>query len=425
MLRILHTADWHLGQSFHGYDRDYEHSLFFDWLLRTLTERRIDVLLVAGDIFDSVNPSASAQRRFFDFLARAHAASPALQIVMTAGNHDAGARLEAPAGLLESLNITVVGTVSRDPEGAIHHHRFLVPLKDENGKVAALAIAVPFLRPADVPEIAGSPDFYLDGIRELYRCATEAARTLRDREHQGAVLVALGHCHMQHAAESRDSERRIVIGGAEALRADTFPAELAYVALGHLHQPQELDGGRIRYCGSPIPLSFSEKDYQHRVVEIVLDDAGNASITSVPVPKTAVLHRLPPDRGAPIAEILQLLGDAVFDAELPPEAHPFLEVRVLDDGPDPTRRRRIEQALEGKAVRLASIKLESPQRSDETAKLDAGDAPSLADLGALDPEEIMLSAHRERYGTEPDPAMLAALREILAAEAHSSSSTVP
>ncbi len=413
MLRILHTADWHLGQSFHGYDRDYEHTLFLDWLLRTLTARRIDALLIAGDIFDSVNPSATAQRRFFDFLARAHAALPALQIVLTAGNHDAGARLEAHAILLESLNITVVGTVSRDPARAIQYQRFLVPLKDADGHVAAIAVAVPFLRPADVPEVPESSDFYLDGIRELYRCAIEEAQALRDREHPQAALVALGHCHMQDAAESRDSERRIVIGGAEALRADTFPASLAYVALGHLHKPQELDSGRIRYCGSPIPLSFSEKDYEHRVVEIILDGAGCANVEAVRIPKTAALQRLPASKAAPIAEVLQLLAETVFDTELPPEAHPFLEVRVLDDGPDPTRRRRIEEVLDGKAVRLASIKLESPQRSGASPAVAAADAPTLADLGSLDPEEIALSAHRERYGTEPEPSVLAALREIL------------
>ena len=408
MLRILHTADWHLGQSFHDYDRDYEHAQFLDWLLHTLAERRTDVLLIAGDVFDSVNPSATAQRRFYDFLARAHTTLPALQIVATAGNHDAGARLEAPAELLESLRITVVGTVSRDEAGAIQYPRFLVPLKAVNGEVAAIAIAVPFLRPADVPEVPEAADFYLDGIRELYRCATEHAQ----REHPHATLIALGHCHMQDAAESRDSERRIVIGGAEALRTDIFPAHLAYVALGHLHRPQELDGGRIRYCGSPIPLSFSEKDYPHRVVEIVLD--GTVAATSVLVPKTAALQRLPANKAAPIAEVLQLLADAVFDSELPPEAHPFLEVRVLDDGPDPTRRRRIEEALAGKAVRLASIKLEPPPRSETSAQATA-EAPALADLSALDPEEIALSAHRERYGTEPEPSVLAALREILAA----------
>lgn len=425
MLRLLHTADWHLGQTFHGYDRDYEHGLFLEWLLRTLAERRSDALLIAGDIFDSVNPSAAAQRRFFDFLARAHAASPALQIVVTAGNHDAGARLEAPAGLLESLNITVVGTVPRELSGAIDYDRFLVPLKDASGEIAALALAVPFLRPADVPTVPEAADAYLDGIGELYRRTVEAAQALREREHPRAALIALGHCHLHDAVESRDSERRIVIGGAEALRADVFPAALTYVALGHLHRPQDFEGGRLRYCGSPIPLSFSEKDYAHRVVEVLIDAAGAASCTSLPVPKTATLQRLPADKAAPIAELVSLLAATEFDATLPPAAHPFLEVRVLDDGPDPARRRRIEEALTGKAARLASIRLEAPPRSANAAAPDESALPTLADLSALDPEEILLAAHRERYSAEPDVAVLAAFREILASEAHEPVTAAP
>ena len=418
MLRLIHTADWHLGQSFHGYDRDHEHARFFEWLLRMLAERRPDALLVAGDIFDTVNPSATAQRRYYDFLARAHATAPRLQIVITAGNHDAAARLEAPASLLQSLGITAVGTVARDAEGAIELGKFLVPLKDAEGAVRAIVLAVPFLRPADVPKVADSADAYLEGIRELYRRATDAAVEVRDRKHPGAALIALGHCHMQDATESRDSERRIVIGGAEALRADTFPAALAYVALGHLHQPQELAGGRIRYCGSPLPLSFAEKDYAHRVLEVVIDEAGRATATPLPVPKSAALQSLPAGAAKPIAEVLSVLAAAEFDATLPPEAHPFLEVRVLDDGPDPTRRRRIEVALAGQPVRLASIKLESPARAASGVEDPAATLPTLADLSALDPEEIMVAAHRERYRCEPDPALLAALREILTAEPH-------
>lgn len=418
MLRILHTADWHLGQIFHGFDRDYEHGLFLDWLLRTLEERQTDVLLIAGDIFDSVNPAAAAQRRFYNFLACAHAALPRLQIVLTAGNHDAGARLEAPAGLLESLNITVVGTVPRDADGVLQYRRFVAPLRDVQGQVVALALAVPFLRPADVPEVVEAVDAYLDGIRELYRRVVEVARTLREQEYPQAVLLGLGHCHIQGGEESRDSERRIVIGGAEALGTDTFPTELAYVALGHLHRPQQFEGGRLHYCGSPIPLSFSEKDYEHRVVEIVLDDAGAATFHSVPIPRSAALQRLPAQQAVPIAELLQILAETIFDDSLPPEAHPFLELRVVDDGPDPTRRRRIEEALAGKPVRLASIKLESPPRPAAPLEASVAELPTLADLSALDPEEILLAAHRERYHTEPETSVLAAFREILAAEAH-------
>ena len=93
MLTVFHTADWHLGQSFCGFDRDFEHAAFLDWLLHELQSHQPDALLVAGDVFDSINPSALSQKRYFDFLASAHELLPALQIVITAGNHDAGARL--------------------------------------------------------------------------------------------------------------------------------------------------------------------------------------------------------------------------------------------------------------------------------------------------------------------------------------------
>lgn len=213
MFLLFHTADWHLGQTFHGYDRDHEHAVFFEWLLRMLQDRKPDALIVAGDVFDSVNPSAAAQRRLYDILARAHQALPKLQIIITAGNHDPASRLEAPAGLLERLNITVVGTVVRDSENMHVHDKFLVPLKDSEGHVRVLVIAVPFLRPSDVSNNPDVPDAYLQGVRELYRGAIQSAQILRDRDFPEAALVAIGHCHMQDCTESRDSERRLIIGG--------------------------------------------------------------------------------------------------------------------------------------------------------------------------------------------------------------------
>ena len=416
MLRILHTADWHLGQSFHGFDRDREHALFLDWLLGILRERRVDALVVTGDIFDSVNPSAGAQRRLYDFLARAHAGSPALQVILTAGNHDAATRLEAPTSLFKSLNITAVGTISRDAAGELNYEKILVPLKDPNGCVKAIVLAIPFLRPADLPTVPDPSDAYVDGIREFYRRATQAAISLRKAQYSGAVLVALGHCHLANAAESRESERRIVIGGEEALETDAFGAELAYVALGHLHKPQEIEGSRICYSGSPIPLSFAEKDYCHRVVEVTFDKSGHASFQALPVPKRVILLRIPSDAAAPIDQVLQRIHETIFDAEVHPEAYPFLEVRVIDDGPDPTRRHRIEQALAGKPVRLALIRLESPQRTAAMFGVDKASADTLTALSSLDPEKIMLSAYVERYHCEPDPSLLEAFREILSAE---------
>ena len=412
MFRFIHTADWHLGQSFYGYDRDFEHGRFLEWLLAKLIERQPDALLIAGDVFDTVNPAATALRRFYEFLARVHTAMPSLQVVLTAGNHDAAARLEAPAELFQNLNITAVGTVARDAAGQVRYGKFLVPLRSVEGCVVAIAVAVPFLRPSDVPELPGANDAYLDGVREMYRQAAEAAREMRDGQFPGAALVALGHCHLQGGAESRDSERRLIIGGAEGLKPDIFPVEFAYVALGHLHKPQKFEGGRIQYSGSPIPLSFSELEYAHRVVEVELAATG-ISFTTHAIPKTAALVCVP-TRSAPLAEVLRLLAEFPAAENLPADEWPFLEVRVLDDGPDPLRRLRIEQALAGKAARLASIKLALPEREAAVASPQA--EPSLADLASMDPLDLLCVAHRDRYATEPDAELLTAFREILAME---------
>ncbi|MEI6715816.1 MAG: exonuclease subunit SbcD [Verrucomicrobiota bacterium] len=413
-LKLLHTADWHLGQSFHGFERDYEHAAFLDWLIQQIGITKPDVLCIAGDIYDSVNPPATAQRRFFNFLANAHTCHPPLQIILIAGNHDAAARLEAPAPLMESHNTRVVGTVSRLPDGEIDYQKLLVPLKNAAGVTSAIAILAPFLRPADLPQVPQTTDSYQGGIQEFYRRATEAAVELRSSLHPEAAIIGLGHLHMQNASESRDSERRIVIGGAEAVTESAFPESLSYVALGHLHKPQSLANGRIRYSGSPIPLSFSEKDYQHSILELCFDGESlqNATpiVTPIPIPKAVPLLRLPTKGALPIHELLLQIDETSFGDSLTPETFPFLEIRVLDDGPDPTRRNRIEKALAGKPVRLTSIRLESPSRPETLV------APAFStittDLANLDPEQILIEAHRERFQKEPDPSLLESLREI-------------
>ena len=417
MLTVFHTADWHLGQSFCGFDRDFEHAKFLEWLTEQLRTRRPDVLLLAGDVFDSVNPSAQAQQRFYSFLADAHSTLPTLQIVITAGNHDASARLEAPAGLLDSLNIAVIGTVQRDQDGHIDVSKFLVPVQNSAGETEAIVMAVPFLRPSDVPVLPNPGDPYLDGIRELYRQVTEAALELQTAQYPNAALIAMGHCHLAGAAESPDSERRLIVGGAEAVPVDGFDPRIAYVALGHLHRAQPFDNGRIRYSGSPIPLSFSETHYRHQILQLTVDRQERTSVDSIPIPRTTSLMKVPTSGSLPIDGLLRHLQSLELDPELPPEQHPFLEIRVRDDGPDPTRRTRIEKMLEGRPVRLASIKSDrglQPDGGDNSA--EHLDVESLRDIQPLD---VFTDAWREKYNTEPESDVLDALREILLQESDS------
>jgi exonuclease SbcD len=411
MLRIFHTADWHLGQTFHDYDRAYEHQCFLDWLVARLGERKPDVLLVAGDVFDSINPPASAQRQYYRFLQAALGAHPKLQIVITAGNHDAASRLEAPAPILGHLGVHVVGTVERDASGEIDFSKFIIPLRDAAGSVRALALAVPFLRIHDLPRVADTQDPYLAGIRAFYAQATDLAEQERIARYPEAALIALGHCHMQQGAVSHESERRLVVGGLESLQADAFPKLLRYVALGHLHKPQALDAGRIRYSGSPLPLSFSEREYRHQILEVELSPTGHTQVHALEIPRTVRLQRLPAGAVVPLPELVRMLTDESFDPELPPERHPFLEVRYLDDGPNPTRRHQVEQALEGKPVRLASTKFERPDQPENTDP--AARSETLADLGTVDPVTVFEEAFREHYRCEADAEILSLFNEIL------------
>ena len=402
-MRLLHTSDWHLGQTLHGHERGWEHQQFLDWLLDVLVDHDIDALLISGDIFDNANPSAASQTQLYRFLTAARGRVPHLNIVLIAGNHDSPGRLEAPAPFLNAFDAHVLGFVRRDAAGEIDIGRMVVPLRDRAGEIVAWCLAIPFLRLSDVPRLETEGDAYLEGIASLYRQAQQHAQTLRL---PGQALIALGHCHMAGGQVSEQSERRIVIGGAEMLSSTLFDADIAYAALGHLHLAQKVGGQEhIRYSGSPLPLSFAEIDYPHQVLKIELDGAQLQAVEPIGVPRAVPLLRVP-KIAAPLAEVEAELA-ALALPECAPEAMPYMEVRVRLEQPEPGLRTRIEAALAGKPVRLARI----------DARIAKPDAPTpevaLDDLGQLDPLAIFNSAYAARYGAAPPADLLAAFNEIL------------
>jgi exonuclease SbcD len=407
-MRLLHTSDWHLGQTLHHFDRSYEHQCFLDWLVATIVAEQADVLLIAGDVFDNANPSAAAQRQLYRFLQQARARAPQLQVVIIAGNHDSAGRLEAPGPLLEAHGATVVGNVVRGADGEIDLERLLVPLHDRAGVLKAWCLAIPFLRPGDLPRVEAGAEGaapYLHGIALLYQQAYALAQS---KCANGEAVLAMGHCHMVDGQASQDSERRIVIGGTEALPATMFDPTLAYAALGHLHLAQRVGKKEhLRYCGSPLPLSFAEVGYQHQVLRIDLDGCRARAIASLPVPRAVELLRVPA-QPAPLAEALAALA-ALELADLPPHAQPFLEVRVLLDAPEPGLRAQVEAALAGKPVRLAKIE---PTRRVTTAA-PAADAMTLDQLAQLQPDDIFRRLYRQRFDADAPGDQLAAFAELM------------
>ena len=403
-MKLIHTSDWHLGQTFHGFSRAAEHQRFLDWLIDCIAERAADALLIAGDIFDTSNPSADAQAQFYRFLSALKQRCPQLDVVIIAGNHDSPGRLEAPNPLLDAMGIQIVGQLNADADESA---RVLIPLRNSQGRVAAWCLAIPFLRPADVRSISGSADPYLSGVVETYQRYISAAEQRRE---PGQALIAMGHCHLQGGAPSPDSERRLLIGGAEALDASMFPPALSYVALGHLHLAQEVDQqSRLRYCGSPLALSFAELSYPHQVLEVELAGESLLSVNSISVPRAVPLLRVPA-QAQPWELVLAELQALKVQPPQSEDLRAFLEVQVLQDRPLPQLRSHVEAAVAQLPLRLAKI---SARREMPPAS-DAAGAPQ-AEMPQLDPEFLVDAYYQELYNTPMPDDLKQALRELLLA----------
>ncbi|MDZ7790358.1 MAG: exonuclease SbcCD subunit D C-terminal domain-containing protein [Xanthomonadales bacterium] len=401
-IRIIHTADWHIGQFFHGHDRNTEHQIFLDWLVEELRERRPDALLIAGDIFDHANPSGQSQKLFYRFLAAARASCPDLDIVVIAGNHDSAGRLEAPESLLEAIGVKVVGQLQ--PEG--DPQRALIPLHDSNGNVAAWCIGIPYLRPGDLPRLDGERQDYTDGIASTYQRHMQAALELRE---DNQALIAMGHLHARGGETSEHSERRLVIGGEEAVDSAAFGREPTYVALGHLHLAQSVGGqDHIRYSGSPLPLSFTETGYPHQVLEVHLDGASLERVETIPVPRPIEMLRVP-NQPEPLLKTLEALEDLEIDRS-EPDREPWLEVRVLLEGPEPGLRQKIEEALIDKPVRLVKI---SPTRKQVDAESENDPEGTTLELELEQPDQLFIRRYRQEWDEDPEEELTALFRELL------------
>lgn len=366
MLHFFHTSDWHLGQFFYNHSRHYEHDCFLNWLLEQLREHQPDALLIAGDIFDVVNPSTAALKQLNRFIAQAQAQVSHLQILMIAGNHDSGHRLEQVEPLLAKYNTHVVGLIEWLDDNSLNYDKLLRPIYNAQGAIAAWCIALPYLRPA---EITGNGQDYqqtAQATAALYQQLIEEARRRKTKDQS---LLLMTHAHMQGGTSS-DSERPIVVGNAEALSTALFHPDIQYVALGHLHQPQRIEHEHIRYSGSPIPLSFSEVNYKHQIVKVQLKPDSPAVIQPLLVPRRVPLFKI---KGT-LEEVLQKTRTLQSSNPLPLAQQAFVDIEYYSDTPPPPDfRQQIEAALPQDNYRLVRLsRMAKPPARPATA--DSGEA---------------------------------------------------
>ena len=277
---MLHTSDWHLGRSLHRADLRAAQAAFLDHLVSTVRAEKVDVVLVAGDVYDRAVPPVDAVELCEDALLRLHATGA--RIVLISGNHDSARRLGFGSDLLDKVGVhlrTRIGALARP-----------VLLEDAHGPVAVYG--VPYAEPNVVR--SELPDAVPRGHAGVLGHAIQ--RIKADADSRGVRRrVVMAHGWVTGGAAS-DSERDITVGGVGQVPADTF-AGFSYVALGHLHGQQTL-AGHLRYSGSPLPYSFSEATHRKGSWLVELDANGTKRAERVPAPtyrKLSVLRGRLPD----------------------------------------------------------------------------------------------------------------------------------
>lgn len=265
-MRVLHTSDWHIGRTLYDKRRHDEHTAFLTWLGDTIVERKVDLLLVCGDVFDTISPGNKSQELYYSFLRRV-VDTGCRHVVVIGGNHDSPSLLDAPKQVLESIGVHVVGSCPKEPDDEV------VLLRDSNGNPQAIVCTVPYLRDRDVRD--GSEGQQEDksqrlvaGIAGHYAQVQERAKELRNKIGGYLPLIVTGHLFTSGGKVSEgDGVRDLYVGTAAEVSSSLFDVEADYVALGHLHVPQIVGKkDTIRYSGSPIPMGFGEANQQKQVV---------------------------------------------------------------------------------------------------------------------------------------------------------------
>ncbi|HZW77464.1 MAG TPA: exonuclease subunit SbcD [Flavobacteriaceae bacterium] len=274
-MKILHTSDWHIGKHLHNYDLSDDLELFFDWLSNYIKTEKIDVLLVSGDIFDQANPSQAAFKQYYNLLRRLIPLN--IKVILTGGNHDSPAALNAPAELLKSFDISVIG-------GATEYTDLFVKIDKHNQNL--VVAAVPFLRDRDIRKSIAGETYAtkIEQLKEGLRTYFSEINKYYQQHHPQTFFILMGHLYVQGSRLS-ESERDIQIGNQAGMEIEMFGEVPHYVALGHIHKPQVVSGARnIHYCGSPIPLSFSEKEDCKQINVITIENNRLKKVEVVPIP---------------------------------------------------------------------------------------------------------------------------------------------
>lgn len=287
-LKIIHTADWHLGQTFLQKSRSEEHQYFIDWLLQIIAKQAIDAIIIAGDIFDVSSPSVEAINKYHYFLLEAYKLD--VQVIIIGGNHDSASRLNSYKDIFKILNVSIVG-------GDLSNVGELIPVyKRGTTNVAAVVAAVPYLRDGDIRKITEGENIneahglFTAEVKKHYDNLLEQAKT----NHPSVPVIGTAHLYVTGCLLSEPAEKRMhsLVGTLGQIPSTVFSDGYDYIAMGHIHKPQMIqhpDNVIAKYAGSPIPLSFNERnDLKEITILTIADNKIVHESLSIPLQRSVI-----------------------------------------------------------------------------------------------------------------------------------------
>lgn len=396
-MKILHTADWHIGKKLHKHSLHPDFDFFIDWLCNCIFENKVEVLLVSGDIFDLANPSSEARQQYYKALMKLKRLD--CKIILTGGNHDSPAMLNAPREVLRELDIHIIGGLPSKISDCI------IPIKNKENQTKLLIAALPYLRDADL-RTAGEGNSYKDrlealrkGIEHTFLDVAEICKT----RFTGVPVIAMGHLFAA-GAETSESERDIQIGNQAAFNALQFGEYFNYIALGHIHKPQRVNAPTPTfYSGSPIPLSFSERSNKNRV--LLLDTEIGWEPENIEIPVFRKLLK--------ITGTLKDLQEKLMQLQARDGLDSLIEIELKEENFDANKIYELDQLVDN--FKLEGYEIVKHRASFENKISGSGELYEekqlLEDLQPLDVFQKLVDTQEEDETTRRE--LLSAFNEIL------------
>ena len=392
-MRILHTSDWHLGQNFFDFDRGDEHACFLDVLYSTAKEKTPDVIVVSGDIFDVTAPSIPAQELYNERMIRLSELK--IPIVVTAGNHDSASRLEVNGPLWNAFGLTVVGNLQLLSDGSVDADKHIVEIPGK-GFVAA----VPYIYKYSYPKMADKPDASVEERMECFH--NTILRRVAERNAADLPVVMMAHTAVTGNVEVAELSERAA--SMEFYSTQVMGQGWDYLALGHIHRPSGMCNKRVRYCGSPIPLSFDETSPRSLSIVDIAGHGAEPQIELVEIPVKRKMLTIPAEP-KPLAEAIGEL------ARLDPDEDCYVRLNLLiTDYAEGSTALLAANALQGKKARYCGTKITKLEATSEGTV--ERPVVSVANINN-DPMAIAKMYYKQKYNTEMNDELAELLKQVI------------